>query len=157
MPERFRGTSSPVLAIVVPCFNEQEVLPMTIRHLAGVLDNLKTQGQVAAGSYLYFVDDGSTDLTWPILIAARTENDSVRSLKLSRNFGHQNALLAGLMQVRPHCDVSISIDADLQQDSGAIRDFWPATPRGQRLSMGYGEIAMPMVSSSARPPHSSIG
>lgn len=109
---------------------------MTIRHLAGVLDNLKTQGQVAAGSYLYFVDDGSTDLTWPILIAARTENDSVRSLKLSRNFGHQNALLAGLMQVRPHCDVSISIDADLQQDSGAIRDFLARYAEGAEIVYG---------------------
>lgn len=136
MREALRGSGPPVLAVVIPCFNEQEVLPLTIEHLSRVLINLKAAGQVATGSYLYFVDDGSSDLTWAILAHASRASEHVRSLRLSRNFGHQNALLAGLLQVRSQCDVSISIDADLQQDSSAMSVFLAQHAAGAEIVFG---------------------
>ncbi|WP_176399008.1 glycosyltransferase family 2 protein [Pandoraea sp. PE-S2T-3] len=124
------------MAIVVPCYNEQDVLPLTIARLIVELDTLKVNGLVAAASFLYFVDDGSSDLTWPILSAARLDNPSVCALKLSRNFGHQSALLAGLLQARTRCDVSISIDADLQQDAGAMATFLERHRDGAEIVFG---------------------
>lgn len=118
-----RQSALPVLAIVVPCFNEQAALPNTFDALLEVLNRMVGKAEIASDSFLYFVDDGSADLTWPLIAAAHERNKSVRGLKLARNFGHQNALLAGLMGVMDRCDAAISIDADLQQDPLVIPDF----------------------------------
>lgn len=131
-----QASDLPTLAIIVPCYNEQDVLPLTLPHLTVELDSLKAKRIVAATSFLYFVDDGSSDLTWEILTAARHDNPSVCALKLSRNFGHQNALLAGLLQVRTRCDVSISIDADLQQDTSAMATFLKCYRDGAEIVFG---------------------
>jgi polyisoprenyl-phosphate glycosyltransferase len=114
----------PLMAVIVPCYNEQESLPSTIQRLKKIRDELVSSSAVHQDSYFLFVDDGSTDATWEIIstCAADTQN-RIAALRLSRNFGHQNALLAGLMQVRGRADCAITIDADLQQDEQSIRQF----------------------------------
>ena len=90
--------SPPVLSFVVPCYNEQAVLPHTLRELSAALKSLIADGVVADTSYLFFVDDGSRDRTWALIEEAHADDPAhVRGLKLSRNVGHQNALLAGLL------------------------------------------------------------
>lgn len=113
----------PRLAIVVPCFNEELVIGETVRRLAAVLRDLREKGQVAPDSFLFFVDDGSVDRTWGLLLDLNQSNPEVKGLKLARNFGHQNAVLAGLLTVRHRADCVISMDADLQHDEQAIYDF----------------------------------
>ena len=113
----------PRLAIVVPCFNEAQVLRHTAQRLAAVLGDLREHGRVASESFLYFVDDGSVDQTWSILCELHQANPQLKALKLARNFGHQNALLAGLMGVRNRVDCVITMDADLQHDEAAILTF----------------------------------
>lgn len=111
------------LAIVVPCFNEEEVLPQTNAQLRSLLDAMMRDGLAGGGSYILYVDDGSRDNTWP-LIAGYCEADThVRGLKLAGNTGHQNALMAGLETARTDADVTISIDADLQDDTRAIPEM----------------------------------
>lgn len=114
----------PVLSIVVPVYNEEDVLPVAIAKLLDVLRSMIGSGLIHNDSFLLFVDDGSSDKSWPILEDAHCANaDKVSSIKLSRNFGHNNALLAGLMSVKDRCNAAISIDCDLQQDPGAIPLF----------------------------------
>jgi len=111
--------AKPILSIVVPCYNEEEVLPETVRRLGALIDSMRDDDLVAPGSHVLFVDDGSRDRTWPLIREFASERDSVRGLKLSRNRGHQNALLAGLHVTTG--DVIVSIDADLQDDIDVIR------------------------------------
>jgi glycosyltransferase involved in cell wall biosynthesis len=113
----------PTLAIVIPCFNEEASIPTCARLLVDILNSMIADGLVSEKSYLYFVDDGSTDASWSLLSALHAEIKGVRALRLSRNFGHQSALLAGLMAVNGRCDAAISIDADLQQDPLAMPSF----------------------------------
>lgn len=129
-------SKSPVLAIVVPCFNEQDALPATIDRLSTELALMVEDRLISNESFLYFVDDGSSDLTWSVLRAACVEIGHLAALRLSRNFGHQNALLAGLMSVKGRCDISISIDADLQQDPLAMRDFIVQYKAGAHVVFG---------------------
>jgi glycosyltransferase involved in cell wall biosynthesis len=111
--------AAPILAVVVPCYNEQEVLPETTRRLSALLQRMVQAGQVDPRSRIWYVDDGSRDATWSLIDAAASAPGSVvRGLKLSRNRGHQIALLAGLLGARG--DVLISVDADLQDDLEAI-------------------------------------
>jgi glycosyltransferase involved in cell wall biosynthesis len=111
-----------ILNLVVPCYNEEPVLPETARRLAAVLDSLLEQGTVADGSGIYFVDDGSSDRTWEIITSLRAaQSDRFHGIKLSRNCGHQLALLAGLRNVPG--DALISIDADLQDDISVIPEM----------------------------------
>ena len=114
---------SKCLAIVVPCLNEQEVLLKTNNELLTLLHALTENNLINPKSYIYFVDDGSFDDTWTIIKQLCEKHKSVRGLKLSKNFGHQNALLAGLTRVSDNCDFTISIDADLQQDINAIPEM----------------------------------
>lgn len=110
---------SVVLSVVVPCFNEQEVLPETFRRLDALLRRLIDDGRIDAHSRIWFVDDGSSDKTWPVVHEASMAKDSlVCGIKLSRNRGHQAALMAGLMTATG--DVLVSVDADLQDDLEAI-------------------------------------
>lgn len=122
------------LAIVVPCYNEQEVLEETAAHLLGILERLQRSGKIAAGSQLCFVDDGSTDDTWRCIERARRRDDRIHGIKLSRNYGHQNALLAGLMTVTG--DMVISIDADLQDDTDVIEQMVEEFNSGKDMVFG---------------------
>ncbi|GIQ64550.1 putative glycosyltransferase YkoT [Paenibacillus cisolokensis] len=115
--------SGPRLAIVSPCYNEEEVLPETIMRLSGLLTELMDEKLVAPDSFLLFVDDGSSDRTWPLIVESRRHNPLVHGLKLARNAGHQQALVAGLMSVRDRIDCAVTIDADLQDDPAIIREF----------------------------------
>jgi len=125
---------SPRLSFVVPCFNEEEVLPETARRLCGILFNLVERGKVAVGSSVYFVDDGSKDRTWATIESLAGRDSFIRGIKLSRNRGHQNALLAGLFSA--DADVVISIDADLQDDLGAIDSMLDAHAGGSDIVYG---------------------
>lgn len=112
-----------VLYLVIPCYNEQEVLHETARQLKEKYENLMDSGKISKDSKICFVNDGSKDKTWEI-IEELHENDKIfRGIKLSRNKGHQNALLAGLMTVKNECDAAISLDADLQDDINAIDEM----------------------------------
>jgi polyisoprenyl-phosphate glycosyltransferase len=113
----------PVLALVVPCFNEAKVLPLTIPRLLSQLRALVDSNRASSASFVCFVDDGSSDATWTIIQSHCAGNAAVRGLKLSRNFGHQNALLAGLLRVKDSCHCAISLDADLQHDEASIPAF----------------------------------
>ncbi len=111
----------PVLAVVVPCFNEEAVLPETARRLRAALDGLAATSKVSRRSFILFVDDGSRDRTWELITALNRDDPQFRGIKLSRNTGHQNALLAGLMGARDReAAAAVSIDADLQDDPAAI-------------------------------------
>jgi len=110
------------LAIVVPCFNEEAVLPQSSRLFLSKLDELIAAGAVAETSQIVFVDDGSSDGTWG-LIESLAASPQFGGLRLTRNFGHQNALLAGLMSVRADFDVTISADADGQDDINIVNSF----------------------------------
>jgi glycosyltransferase involved in cell wall biosynthesis len=109
------------LAIVVPCYNEQEVLPETARRLLGVLDRLAADGLASPTSRIYFVDDGSRDRTWGLIEELARAHPRIGGIKLSRNRGHQNALVAGLFTAEG--DAIVSIDADLQDDVEVIREM----------------------------------
>ncbi|BDG45810.1 MULTISPECIES: glycosyltransferase family 2 protein [Parageobacillus] len=113
----------PILTIVVPCYNEEDVLPETIKQLTNALENLLEEHLIAIGSKILFVDDGSRDRTWELIEQESERNPFVTGIKLSRNFGHQKALLAGLETAKNDSDCVISIDADLQDDVSAIREF----------------------------------
>lgn len=113
----------PVLTLVVPCYNEEAALPTTIDILVNQLEELKEKKVVDTKSKVLFVDDGSKDGTWDLIYRASLKNNSVRGLKLARNAGHQNALLAGLLAAKSISDCVISLDADLQDDVGVICQF----------------------------------
>ncbi len=108
------------LYIVVPCYNEQEVLPETVSRLRKKLDTLTASGAISNDSRIVFVNDGSKDRTWELITQFHNEDPHVQGIDLSRNRGHQNALLAGLMTVRDRADCVISMDADLQDDIDAV-------------------------------------
>lgn len=109
-----------VLTIVVPCYNEQEVLPETVKELGGILQGLVKNNKVSRQSKILFVNDGSKDKTWDLISEYTSEYDYVTGIKFSRNYGHQNALLAGMTVAVKYSDMIITIDADLQDDVNAI-------------------------------------
>ncbi len=111
------------LCLVIPCYNEEEVLPETLSQLRRLLDSMIAGGAVSKDSKIVCVDDGSKDRTWQIIAREAGQNSCIEGIKLSGNRGHQNALLAGLMSVRTYCDCCISIDADLQDDIRVIPKF----------------------------------
>lgn len=111
------------LAIVVPCYKEEAVLAETTKRLTEVLDGLVGDGLVAAESYILYVNDGSRDRTWPLIEQFHKENKYVCGVNLAGNAGHQNALVAGLSVAVQHCDLTVTIDADLQDDVRAIREM----------------------------------
>lgn len=115
-----RDSMNDRLYVVVPCFNEMEVLGETAARLKAKMTQLISEGKIAEDSRVLLVDDGSSDNTWGLIQAFSAENDLFAGISLSRNRGHQNALLAGLMTVREKADMVISMDADLQDDVGAV-------------------------------------
>ena len=110
----------PVLYIVVPCFNEQEALPHSHERLSKLIEEMIAQGSIGAESKLLYVDDGSRDNTWEIIEKLSSESNRVAGVKLACNSGHQNALMVGLAAAVEHCDITVSIDADLQDDINVI-------------------------------------
>lgn len=108
---------------VIPCYNEEEVLPETSRQLTEKLNSLKEQGLIDDKSRILLVDDGSKDKTWEIISKLNNENVYFEGIKLAHNRGHQHALLAGLETATPRCDCAISMDADLQDDINALDEF----------------------------------
>ena len=114
---------TPVLYIIVPCYNEEEVLPVTAPVFKDKLAQLVRDGLAAEGSRILFVDDGSRDKTWQILSGFAAENPVFAAVKLSRNCGHQKALLAGLMEAKEQADITISIDCDGQDDPAAMDEM----------------------------------
>ncbi|MBE6882825.1 MAG: glycosyltransferase family 2 protein [Ruminococcaceae bacterium] len=109
-----------ILYTVIPCYNEELVLPETIKVMREKYAFLMERGLIEKKSRVLFVDDGSSDKTWDIIRKTHEEDKIFCGLKLSRNRGHQNALLAGLMEAKEHCDAAVSVDADLQDDIDAI-------------------------------------
>ena len=116
-----KRTTDPVLAIVVPCHNEEEMLPVTAEALKSLLADLRTSGLAADSSYICFIDDGSRDRTWERISELASTSSDFRGLKLSRNFGHQGAVLSGMLEC--NADAVVTIDADLQDDERCIVDM----------------------------------
>lgn len=116
-------TVADILYIVVPCYNEEEVLPETSKRLGEKLKALISQDKISEKSRIMFVNDGSKDKTWEIINSLHKEDNMFTGVNLSRNRGHQNALLAGLMSAKEKCDVTISMDADLQDDINAVDEM----------------------------------
>lgn len=115
--------SNRTLYLVIPCYNEEEVLPETTRRLRDKMHRMIDAGLIGKDSRIAYVDDGSKDRTWELISEYHAQNDLVHGIKLSRNHGHQHALLAGLDSVKDHCDMAISIDADLQDDIEVLDQF----------------------------------
>lgn len=111
------------LGIVVPCYNEEEMLALSSQALRGVLNDLVEKGKIAEDSFVLFVDDGSKDKTWELIAKEHETHKQVYGLKLAGNVGHQFALTAGLLTAMNLCDVTVSIDADLQDDTNAIEEM----------------------------------
>jgi glycosyltransferase involved in cell wall biosynthesis len=124
----------PRLAVVVPCFDEEEALPHTAQRLTSLLERLRKSGSIAADSHITFVDDGSRDRTWQLIEALSREDGRIGGIKLSRNRGHQNALLAGLFTTEG--DVLVSVDADLQDDIEIIEDMLKQHAQGAHVVYG---------------------
>lgn len=111
------------LYLVIPCYNEEDVLPETASRLKEKYRALQAAGKISADSRICFVNDGSKDRTWQIITQLHREDPIFSGIDLARNRGHQNALLAGLMTVKDDCDAAISMDADLQDDINAIDEM----------------------------------
>lgn len=129
--------NKPVLAIVIPCYNEELCIKNTVDKLFEVLADLIKKEKISENSYLYLVDDGSTDSTWQIITDLHSKKKLVKGLKFVRNYGNQKALIAGLESVHKiGCDCTISIDADLQQDEWAIEKFIDEFLNGAEIVSG---------------------
>jgi glycosyltransferase involved in cell wall biosynthesis len=137
MPEQCRA--APLLAVVVPCYNEEEVFPYCLQELKVLLEGMAADDLIKADSFILFVNDGSRDATWKHIADAVAANRCVRGLKLSRNEGHQSALIAGLAAVDETAEAIVSIDADLQDDVSAIRRMVEAYRGGHDVVYGVRE------------------
>lgn len=126
-----------ILAIVVPCYNEKEVLPETCKQLLEKIQRLVSDNIISEKSKVIFVDDGSTDETWALIEHYHTNNpQNIAGIKLSNNRGHQNALLCGLLYVKDFADFAISIDADLQDDIDIIDEMIKKSEDGCEIVFG---------------------
>jgi len=127
------------LGIVIPCYNEEETLPETSKRLEVLLDEMIAAGSIDKESFICYVDDGSTDSTWEYIEKFQKESNHFKGIKLSRNFGHQNALIAGLMQLKNDADALVSMDADLQDDITLIKKFVEKYTEGYDVVYGVRE------------------
>lgn len=117
---RYNKSMSNILYLVIPCYNEEDVLPETVKHLNKKMFSLINENVIDKASRVIFIDDGSKDATWNLIEEYHKQNPMFGGVKLSRNRGHQYALLSGLMAIKDKADVVISMDADLQDDINAI-------------------------------------
>lgn len=125
-----------VLYLVIPCYNEEKVLPLTSGQFLGKLKELIEAGTISDESRILFVDDGSKDMTWDIIKTLSTQDPHYIGISQSRNRGHQNALLAGLMEAKDVCDVAISLDCDGQDDINAINLMLEKYESGSQVVYG---------------------
>ena len=126
----------PVLWIIIPCYNEEKVLPITAPMFLGKLDALAKAGKISPDSRVLFVNNGSRDKTWDIICALAKDDSRYIGISQSRNRGHQNAVLAGLMEARDKCDITISIDCDGQDDINAMDEMVEAYMDGCEVVYG---------------------
>lgn len=126
----------PKLAVIVPCYNEEQVLYETIKRLSVVLEDLISKNKIKKDSFILYIDDGSGDNTWNIVKYVGRQYSLVKGIRLSKNQGHQNALLAGMEYVEHKCDCLISIDADLQQDEKSMMHFTDSYVNGCDVVLG---------------------
>ena len=124
------------LYLVIPCYNEEDMLPITSKALLQKMNSLIESGKIAPDSKVMFVDDGSKDKTWELIEVLHNFSPMFTGLKLSRNKGHQNALLAGLMTAKNYADIIVSMDADLQDDINAIDGFLEKRAEGCDIVYG---------------------
>ncbi len=122
------------LAIIVPCYNEEEILPKSIKTLIALRENLIKKELIAKTSKLVFINDGSKDATWNIITKEHQKNPFIKGISFSRNFGHQAALLAGMYNT--DADIYITIDADLQDDPKVIEDMIKCCYEGYEVVYG---------------------
>lgn len=111
------------LGIVVPCYNEEEVLKISSKELRNVLNDLVQKKKISEDSFVLFVNDGSKDKTWQLISEEHSMYPQIKGVNLAKNVGHQYALTAGLMTAKEMCDVTVSIDADLQDDTSVIEEM----------------------------------
>lgn len=126
----------PRLIIVIPCYNEQEVLPITAPQFLAKINQLATEGLISGDSRVMFVNDGSKDDTWNIIQRLADQDEHYIGIAQSRNRGHQNAVLAGLMEAKDMCDITISIDCDGQDDINAMDEMVKAYLEGCEIVYG---------------------
>lgn len=127
----------PTLAIIIPCLNEEMLIESTVNSLFEVINSLIEKGKIVEDSYVYLIDDGSTDKTWSVIERLHKGNPLVKGVKFVKNYGNQKALMAGLLGVREiGCDCVVSIDADLQQDQWAIEKFVDKYSEGYDIVSG---------------------
>ncbi len=129
----------PILYLVLPCYNEEEILPLTKKTLEEEMSNLINNEKISNLSKVMFVNDGSKDKTWSLIKKYHEENSLFAGISLSRNKGHQNALLAGLMVAKEKSDIVISMDADLQDDISVISKMIDAYKEGNEIVYGVRE------------------
>ena len=125
-----------VLNLVIPCYNEEEALPLTKKELDKKMSSLMEEGLISENSKVVLVNDGSKDKTWEIITKIHKENHMYVGINLTRNRGHQNALLAGLMYAKNHADICISMDADLQDDINVIDKMIEENNKGSEIVYG---------------------
>ena len=128
----------PKLAIVIPCYNEEESLPLCLKAIWACIDSLTEMREISKDSFIFLIDDGSTDRTWEIIEEAhKLSNGRVKAIKFTRNFGNQNAIFAGLKAMKNfNVDAAITIDADLQQDETKIAEFVEKYKEGYDIVAG---------------------
>ena len=126
----------PILYIVIPCYNEEQVLPITSKLFLEELNDLISKNKISDDSRIMFVNDGSKDTTWNIIKRLSEEDNHFVGISQSRNRGHQNAVLAGLMESKDQCDITISIDCDGQDDIKAMEDMMDAYANGAEVVYG---------------------
>ena len=129
-------SARPVLWIVIPCYNEEQVLPLTAPLFTGKLEQLAASGKISPNSRALFVNDGSSDRTWEIIRNLAERDERILGICQSRNRGHQNAVLAGLMEAMDRCDITISIDCDGQDDVNAMDEMVDQYLQGAEVVYG---------------------
>lgn len=127
---------SPTIAVVVPCYNEEQALPISAAKLLSVLDQMVNMGLASSESYILCCNDGSKDKTWETISQLHAKDNRIKGISLTHNRGHQYVLLAGLMAVKDHCDAAISIDADLQDDPDAMIEMVKQFNQGKEIVYG---------------------
>ena len=124
------------LGIVIPCYNEEEGLTETTKHLTLLMEKMIKANEISSDSFVCYIDDGSKDKTWELIEQFKDESSLFKGIKLSRNFGHQNALIAGLMQLKDEADALVSMDADLQDDISVVEEFVVKYKKGYHVIYG---------------------
>ena len=130
------------LYVVVPCYNEEETLVDSTYKLTQKLNSLISDKKITEDSRIYYIDDGSKDSTWALIEKLHNENSFVNGIKLSKNRGHQNALLAGLMSIKNECDCCITIDADLQDDINSFDEMIEKFEQGYEIVYNHADYRL---------------